>query len=84
LAELLYCSTSYTKDSPHFETNQRHLFRGDSCYPLSPRDNFISKDDQLINIWEKVNYDESIDLSHLSDDDQFSYMEDIKKAVRKN
>ena len=38
-AELLYCTDNYKNDPGHDHRAKRHLFRGNSCFPLSPLKN---------------------------------------------
>ena len=38
LAELIHCSVNYSEKGFKFCNKKRVLFKGKSCYPLSPRD----------------------------------------------
>ena len=58
------------------------MFRGDSCYPISPHDKnepSVSKNDQLTKILKKhpLN-DEELDLCFLDGTDQYQYIKDLR------
>lgn len=63
LAEMLYCCTS-NKNRLKRDINDRFLFQGNSCFPLSPCEemkesqenevNIVSKSDQLKLILEVI------------------------------
>lgn len=51
LSELIYCSDSYVKDK-NFDSYNRYIFNGSSCYPLSPTSKLtISSNDELVKIF---------------------------------
>lgn len=69
LSEMLYCSTVYSKE-PGFDSSKRFLFKGTSSFPLSPKENGISENDQLVKIMSIFpNLDIEKDLCFLLDDD---------------
>ena len=52
LVELLYC-TSKNVSSGDFNPSDRYLFKGDSCYPISPKQSGsdeLSENDQMCKI----------------------------------
>ena len=69
LYEMLAVSQTYNNKSD-FKASERHAFKGDSCYPVSPLDpeaeGAISQNDQLQKIPEFMTLSK-LDYSHLSD-----------------
>lgn len=49
LTEMLYCSSLYSNE-PGFNCSNRLLFKGTSSFPLSPKEDGISENDQLVKI----------------------------------
>lgn len=68
LAELIFCTRKYKKKAQKTVGPQR-LFRGSSCFPLSPSsemsksakqdENIVSNNDQLIKILEVLGHQDS-------------------------
>jgi hypothetical protein len=83
LAELVQCSKDYTRKA-HFSNKKRVMFKGKSCYPLSPRDDVehcydtddLQKEDQIRKICRKVKIKDR-DLTFISNDEQMNKMKDI-------
>jgi hypothetical protein len=86
LAELLYCSVEYKQGR---EIEDRFLFPGSSCFPLSPCDeqnedqgesseqvNIISQNDQMIKILDILGkQDKDLDYSFILDEGVLKYQE---------
>ena len=70
-AEMIYCSKLYTQKAD-FHKSKRYLFKGDSCYPLSPRagatnENQVSNADQIVKICKILPFhNQTQDLSFIS------------------
>ena len=81
-AEMLYCTDAY-KNDPNHNLEQRFLFPGNSCFPLSPCEqmqksankdvNIVSKNDQLKKILDVLGYQDEQDLSFVTDDSALDY-----------
>jgi len=65
-------SSKYSK-SKNFDPHNRHAFKGDSCYPISPinleENKQVSNNDQLNKILQFINPSDH-DLSYLADENQ--------------
>ena len=69
LSEMLFCSTPYSK-APGFDCTNRFLFKGTSSFPLSPKSDGISENDQLVKIMRIFpNLDREKDLCFLSNEE---------------
>ena len=82
-AELIHCSINYQNTSG-FNQENRFIFPGSSCFPLSPCDemqgsndgsgdsnqvNIVSQNDQMIKILNVLGkQDESLDMSFIYDE----------------
>ena len=54
LAEMISCSTNYSNET-NFDSKERFIFGGLSCYPLSPNEESeISENDQLYKILKTI------------------------------
>ena len=81
LAELIYCTDTYKKDTGHDHMNNRFLFRGMSCFPLSPLkqqniNEMNLKDcqsDQFIKILEVLGYQNIQNLSFITEEMTVNY-----------
>lgn len=81
LSELIKSSDKYQDDK-----SGRFLFKGQSCYPISPagdkENNTVSKNDQFIKILQRYpNLNKDVDLSFLSNDDQLSYFDSCRSII---
>lgn len=90
-AEMLYCTEPY-KGVNHSLEN-RFLFPGNSCFPLSPCDqmsknpdknvNIVSQNDQLKKILDQLGFLDDLDLSYVTDDSAIDYHKSLcSKSVR--
>ena len=84
LYEMIYVSSDYS-NCKNFDVHDRYAFRGDSCYPLSPKDkedeSHISGKDQLLQILQYKELSE-YDQSFLTTQDQIEYIHTISKSQR--
>ena len=81
LIEMICCSTDYSK-SPDFTPKNRFLFKGTSCFPISPGENkeSVSENDQLIKLLERYSIDPDVDFSFVTNEDGETY---LKEALSK-
>lgn len=75
LSELMRSSDKYQENK-----SGRYIFKGQSCYPISPsgdkQKNTVSQNDQFIKILERYpDLNKDVDMSFTSSDDQMSYLE---------
>jgi len=96
LAEMMYCTEEYNHDYNSI-INNRYLFPGSSCFPISPCDemknqkggekeesmNIVSQNDQLIKILEIVGGQDERDLSFILDQGVIDYQKRIQKDIPK-
>lgn len=73
LSELVYCQSEYQQGANPPPVEHRHLFRGDSCFPLSPaetignQESHVSKNDQMKVIIQMLGDQNSEDLSFITE-----------------
>ena len=88
-AELL----TMLKENAKSQFERKPLFPGNSWYPLSPsssmqaskkRDSFVSKEDQLWVIIDKLGTPSDEDASFISDPGALAYLNNLPKAEKKN
>lgn len=80
-AEMIYCTDAYKNEKNSLEN--RFMFPGNSCFPLSPCDqmsknsdknvNIVSQNDQLKKILDQLGFQDEYDLSFLTDDSAIDY-----------
>lgn len=82
LAELIYCTDIYKNDPGHDHMTNRHLFKGQCCFPLSPlkqssdlndMDLADCQKDQFIKILEVLGYQNIQSLSFITEELTVSY-----------
>ena len=88
LAELIFCTRKY-KNKGQKMVGPRRLFRGSSCFPLSPSsgisnftnqdENIVSNNDQLIKILEVLGHQDSSDLSFVTEESALNYHKSLVK-----
>ena len=83
LAEILGCTDKYHGEG--FSSTNRYIFKGDSCFPISPirKDSSeVSPSDQLIKILEYINDHKTpeITYSFMTNATELHY---LKKAISK-
>lgn len=83
LFELLHCShISKNKLNPE----QRILFQGDSCYPISPKvkdkNEVVSQNDQLFEILKRYKDLTADDTSHFTLTDSIDYFEKVNNSSK--
>jgi mitogen-activated protein kinase 1/3 len=80
-AEMLFCTDVYKSDKKSLDN--RFLFPGNSCFPLSPCEqmaknpdksvNIVSQNDQLKKILDVLGHQDEQDLSFVTDDSAIDY-----------
>lgn len=84
LAELLFASEDYQGQKR--SGDDRFLFQGNSCFPLSPFDagdkSLISKDDQLLKILKLLGKQTGEDLSFIANMDILEYEQKLETRVK--
>ena len=88
LSELIYCQDVYIAKGA--SPKDRYLFRGDSCFPLSPfkqkdgsKEENVSKDDQLRVILKTLGKQKNKDLSYITDFNAHKYATELRSTDRK-
>ena len=92
LAELLYCTDNYKKDPEHDHMKLRHLFKGLSCFSLSPvvfegqedSEEVTGEEDQLVKILEVMGRQSDDSLSFITEDSTISFHKDIIEKDHQN
>ena len=88
LVEIIACSSHYIK-KPDFDVNSRFLFKGKSCYPISPicdesSEIKINKSDQLFKILKRFpNIDQNQDFSFVHDQEGEMYLNKVYSSTTK-
>ena len=81
LSELMLTSDKY-KDSDQ----SKYLFKGNSCYPISPlggEEKIVSPNDQIFKIFERFpDFYNKTDLSFVNSDEHISYVENTLKQTK--
>ena len=65
----------------------RHIFKGSSCYPISPNsdENVVKEDDQIFKILEKYpQIDPKIDFNFLSSEKSMNYLNMSQERTQAN
>ena len=81
LFELLYCSKE-NSSRQDFDQDNRFLFEGDTCYPISPTNlmaDAVSPNDQIVRIIKRFSHLNGDDLSHLTSKESVNYVKLIQK-----
>ena len=80
LVEIISCSSTYI-NKPDFDVNNRFLFKGKSCYPISPnKSNYdrVDYNDQIFKILERYPQEDiSQKFNYLSEEDGQAYIKRI-------
>lgn len=85
LAELLYCTDNYKNDLDHDHMKLRHLFKGMSCFSLSPVEiegfedceEVSGEQDQLVKILEVIGRQDDDSLSFITEESTIDFHKDI-------
>ena len=84
LFEMIYVSTDYC-NSKNYNVHKRYAFQGDSCYPLSPKneedESHISDQDQMIQILRYKQLSDH-DRSFCTNIEQIEYMDSISQVIK--
>ena len=72
LVEIIYCST----EQANLNSKNRYLFQGKYCFPISPKENekSIDENDQLVKLMERFDIESKMDFSFASSDLETKYL----------